>query len=253
MDDSSPPPLPTTPPGRPRRLGCFVKGCLLTITVLMFIGVGIGAFGWFVVKSGQAYFTEQQVPTRVFDATDEQYQAVLAKLEPFNQAINEGHAATLELTADDFNTLIARLPQLASLRGQTFVNVVDGQLVADLSFPFNEGTGPGQYFVNARVTLDASFAGGKFTFALRHAAPLQGEAREGLLPTLLREPWFLQNYSEMINRDANGFARDQTRKDPGIANVLAKVRTAVIQGDKIVVTSVERPDVSPVVIPAKTE
>ncbi len=261
-DDSLPPPLPTQPPVRRRGLGCFAKGCLLTITVLMIFGVGIGTLGFFLIKSGQAYFTEQPVPTRIFDATDDQYQAVLAKLQPFAQAMNEGRAATVELTTDDLNTLIARLPQFAPLRGHVYVNIVGGQLLADLSFPTTRSDAPNQYFVSAHATLDASFASGRFTFALRHAAPLQGEAKDGLLPSMLRNPTFLQNYSEMINRNANDFVHDESDKDLQIADILSKLRMVVLTGDKLVATSVERPalptptpepTVSPVASPAKTE
>ncbi len=256
-DDSLPPPLPVQPARRPRGLGCFIKGCLLTITILMLCGVGLGTIGFFIVKSGQAYFSEQQVPTRISDATDEQYEAVLAKLQPFGQAMNEGHAASVELTADDLNTLIARQPLLRALRGQVYVDIVAGQLVADLCLPATRNDAPSQYFINARATLDASFASDKFTFALRHAAPLNGEAKEGLLPSMLREPWFLQNYSELINRNANGFIHDEAARNPQIADILGKLRTMVITGDKLVVTSVERPapspTVNPVATPAKTE
>ena len=263
MNDSLPPSLPPQLVRRPRGLGCFAKGCLTTIVVLMLFGVGVGTLAWFIYDSGQAYLSKQPVPTRIAEATDEQYQAVLAKIEPFGQAMNEGHAATVELTADDLNTLIARLPQLAPLRGQTFLDIVNGQLVADLSFPVTEGgPSPGQYFINAHTTLDASFASGKFTFALRHARPLQGEAKNGLLPSMLRDPWFLQNYSEKINQDFNDFIHEQALKDPQIADILDKLRTVVLKDDKLIATSVERPPsptpaptptVSPVATPAKTE
>ena len=243
MNESLPPSLPL-PPGRRRGLGCFAKGCLTTITALMFIGVGIGAFGWYLYKSGQAYFTEKQVPTRVLEVTDDQYQAVLARLQPFGEAASQGRAATVELTAADLNTLIAREPGFASLRGQTFLDLVKGQLVADLSFPASQDVNPSPYFINAHATLDASFAGGRFTFALRRVRPLRGEANEGLLPSLLRNPTFLQNYSQMLNRDFNNLLRDEARKEPRFAAVLAVVRTIVIQDDKLVVTSLERPDPS---------
>ncbi len=257
MNDPLPPTLPL-PPGRRRGLGCFAKGCLTTVVVLMLFGVGVGTLGWFLYHSGQAYFTEQQVPTRVADSTDEQYQAVLAKVEPFSQAMNEGRAATLELTAADLNTLVAHSPALAILRGRLFVEIVNSQLVADLSFPFNDTAGPGQYFINAHTTLDASFATGKFTFALRHAQPLQGEAKEGLLPSMLRDPWFLQNYSDKINNDFNAALRDQSRKDPLVAGLLANLRTVVLKDDHLVATTLERPNLptptlSPVATPPKTE
>ncbi len=258
-DDSLPPPLPSQPVRRPRGLGCFVKGCLLTITILMLCGVGIGAVGLFLYKSAHAYYTEQPVPVRAFAATDEQYQAVLAKLQPFNEAMNEGRAATVELTADDLNTLIARQPQLAALRGRTFMDIVNGQLVVDLSFPLTDDNSPAQRYINARTTFDASFATGKLTLALRHVSPLQGEANEGLLPSMLRSPSFLQAYSDKLNRDLNGSLHDQARTDPQTGDILGKLRTMVITGDKLVATSVERPSplpsptVSPVAIPAKTE
>lgn len=258
MNDDFPPPLLPNPVARrPRGLSCFVKGCLLTITVLMLIGVGIGGVGVLLYNSAHAYYTEQPVPIRTFEATDDQYQAVLAKFQPFNEAASEGRAATVELDANDLNTLIARAPQLAALRGRTFVEIVNGQLVADLSFPLTEDAGPAQRFISARTTIDASFSGGRLTLALRHVSPLHGQSGDGLLPSMLRNPAFLQGYSDKINRDFNGFIRDQARTDPPTADILAKLRTVVVTGNKLVATSVERPTplpaVSPIASPPKTE
>ncbi len=242
MNDQTPPPLPPAAPALPPRggLGCFTKGCLLTIIILMLFGVGLGTFGWFFYKSGQAFFTDQQVAVRVADPTDAQYQAVVAKLQPFGQAMADSQAATVELTADDLNTLIARAPQFAPLRGQAFVEIVNGQLVADLSFPVTDSA-PTQYFINARTTLDASFAGGRFAFALRHAIPLRGELKGGLLPSMLRNPTFMQSYSQKLTDICNDRFHDLARKDPSLSDALSRVRTIVLRDNLLVATSVERP------------
>ena len=234
-------------------MGCFLKGCLMTITIVMFLGIGLGAFAWFFFQSGQAYITEEQIATRVATPTDEQLQALLARLQPFSQAMDEGRAATAEITADDLNTLIARMPQLAPLRGQVFLYSSDRQLVADLSFPATAADSPGARFISARARLDASYASGKFTFALRHVVPLKGEAKEGLLPSMLRNPVVLQTYSDMMNREVNDVIHDQSRQDPVVADILAKLRTAVIQDDHIVLTCVERSNPSPVATPANDD
>ena len=141
------------------------------------------------------------------------------------------------------------MPQLAPLRGRVFLEFVGGQLVADLSVPATAAGSPAEGFISARARLDASFASGKFTFALRHVAPLKGEATEGLLPSMLRNPTVLQTYSEMTDREFNDFVHDQSRQDPLVAAVLSKLRTAVIQGDHLVLTTVERPDLAPGVSP----
>ena len=253
-DDTQPPVLPSQPPPSPRRgIGCFLKGCLTTIVIVMLLGVGLGAFGWFFFQSGQAYITEEQIATRVATPTDEQLQALLARLQPFGQAMDEGRAATAELTADDLNALIARLPQFAPLRGQVFLESIDRQLVADLSFPATAAGSPGARFISAHAWLDASYASGKFTFALRRLVPLKGEAKEGLLPSMLRNPTVLQTYSDMMNREFNDFTNDQSHQDPVVADILAKLRTAVIQDDHIVLTSVARPDPSAVATPVDND
>ena len=255
MNDQTPPSLPPTVSANQRRggLGCFTKGCLLTIIVLMLLGVGLGTFAWFFYKSGQAFFTDQPVATRAATPTDEQYQAVLTRLQPFSQAMAEGRAESVELTADDLNTLIARAPQLAPLRGQAFVEIVKGQMIADISFPVTD-PGPTQYFINARTTLDASFAGGKFTFALRNAVPLRGELKDGLLLTMLRNPTFMQSYSQKLTDDFNARFRDAMRRDPSLAEVVSRLRTVVLKDNLLVATSIQRPDLAtPVATPSKTE
>ena len=100
-------------------MGCFAKGCLIVIAAGVLVFFMVGGVSWYVARNVMPFLgPDPGKAIRVFPATDEQYQAVQNKLAPFVQAVNAGHAATVSLTADDINILVAREPQLADLRGQ---------------------------------------------------------------------------------------------------------------------------------------
>ncbi len=252
MNEPYPPPFPPQPPIVRRRkgLGCFATGCLIVVIILMFFGVLFGGTLWVVYHGGQAYISDQRSLARTLTPTDEEYQSVLAKLAPFGQAMNEGHAATLEITPDDLNVLIARSPQFEALRGQLFLAAADDGITAEVSTPLNDDA-HAVYF-SGRATLDASYASNGFAFFLRSIEPLDKPRGDTLFGRLLNSPAMRQALSQQISRGVNDDIRKQAAKDPATADLLRMLRTIVVQKGKFVITIGERPGAVPSIPPAAT-
>ena len=254
MNDSTPPPLPSQPASvvRTRKgFGCFSAGCLLVVIVLLLIGAGAGSLSWLFYRGGQAYVSEQSVAVRIADATDEQYRAVLAKLSPFGQAMNTGQAATLEITPDDLNVLIARSPQFESLRGRLFLAADNDRIIADVSSPLTDSETTRGYF-NGRATLDASYSGNGFVVFIRHIEPIDRAKGNTPFTNFLNTPTLLNAFSQQMSNSLNDGFREQAAKDPATLDFLRGLRTIIVQNGKIIVTLNARPGGIPAVSPPPT-
>ena len=250
---SAPPSPPQFPSGvrTRKRWGCLPVGCLVVVVALVLCGAVVGGVYWLFSQGGEAFLSEQPFAVHVAEITDEQYQAVLAKLAPFDQAMNEGHAATLEITLDDLNVLIARSPQFQALRGRLFLTAKGSGIVADMSAPLTDSETNLSYF-NGRATLDASYASNGFDVLLRHLEPLASAPGDTPFANFLNKPAVLNAVSQKMSIDLNEGFRERAAKDPVTAGFLRDLRTIVILNGKIVVTTNERPGTTPIETPAPT-
>ena len=239
-EPSSPSSVPNPPPVAVRRrgLGCVPTGCIIVVIILMLLGVGIGGMAWLISQGGQAFFSEQSQITRAAEATDEQYQAVLAKLAPFGQAMNGGHAATVEITPDDLNVLVSRSPQFDFFKHKLFLEAKDDHLGADVSLPVNPDSPKPVYF-NGRVSLDASYASNGFALLLRRIDPLDPGKANTRFASFLNSRFMLEGFSRQLSQILNEGLRQQARKDPAAADLLRKLRTVVVDKGNLVITSAE--------------
>lgn len=242
MTDPYPPYSSQPPPIIRKRkgLGCFATGCLIVVIILMLFGVFFGSLAYVIYHGGQSYISEAPSLAKTVTATDEQYQAVLAKLAPFGQALNEGRAATLEITPDDLNVLIARSPQFESLRGRLFLAAEGDQLIADTSFPVNDDDAHKMYF-NGHATLDGSYASNGFVISLRHIEPLDKSQANTLFSRFLNSQSVLQAFSQQLSHGVNEDFRKQSERDPATADLSRRLRTIVVHDGKIEVAIGENP------------
>lgn len=269
MNEPYPPATPYLQPPPRKGMGCFAKGCLVVLVVFMLLGVMLGGFGWYVFKGMRDYVSQQPVPVRTYPATDEQYNAVLAKLQPFGQALNDGHAATLQLTADELNILIAKLPEsggngagyatvlrspllaaalgdLAKLRGRAYLSFVNDQVVSEVSAPINENAGSNTWYFNGRIAMDASYSADEFNFVLRSVAPLKGEAT-GFISRFSKDENFLRGFSRGLTDSFNrSFNEALAKNSQGLA-IKEKIRTIIVQDGQMIFTSAEAVSTSPAV------
>ena len=176
---------------------------------------------------------------RVADATDEQYQAVLAKLAPFGQAMKEGQAATLEITPDDLNVLIARNPQFESFRGRLFLTADGDQILADVDTPLTDSDTNRAYF-NARATLGASYTANGFVIFIHRLVPRESPQAKTLFTQFVNNENILGAFSQQMSASLNDGFHAQADEDPATADFLRSLRTIIVQDGKIIVTLNER-------------
>jgi hypothetical protein len=226
---------PTPPPFRPRGPGpgCFLKGCLTLFIVFMVMGVIIGSVGYYVYSAALPFMSEDPGRIRVSPATPEQYQSLIERLRPFSEALETGHAATAELTADDLNTLIARDPQLEDLRGRLYFSIVNERLAVDVSTPVNdvEVNGP-KVFFTGRLTVDASIVDGDLTVVLRNVEGLNGKPLPPLIERFVTGGGFVQNFEQGV--------RDRIQAQGQLPALMDRIKTARIENNHILVTCGEQ-------------
>ena len=113
---------------------------------------GIGYLGYTKVI-GLTSTTPAAVPS--FDGTDELYVAAKQKLADFNHDVKNHQAATIQLSADEINILIARNPDVIKNHLHAFVTLTGNEARVQASLPTDElsqGLIKGRY-----VNFDSSF------------------------------------------------------------------------------------------------
>jgi hypothetical protein len=114
-------------------LGCFGCGCAILVAIVaLFIVLAI--VGSRVVYSwGQSYTSPTPVTVPITDRGDAVYSSARQKIDAFGDAFERMQPATLHLSSDEINTLIARDPAYADLRGHLHVTLQNDQAVVDSS------------------------------------------------------------------------------------------------------------------------
>lgn len=122
-------------PDRPRR-GCFFYGCL-GVLIAGVVGVILLAMLSFTVyRVGSQLVAEYTAtapePVPVVELPTERVEAIEARVEAFQDDARAGRAATIRLTPEEINGLIAADP---NLRGRVAIDIVDDQIEGRISLP----------------------------------------------------------------------------------------------------------------------
>lgn len=234
---------PHTHPAPKQGMGCFAKGCI-TLVVVGILLAGLVAFaGYQGYRSISAYLAERPANIRVYPATEEQYQAVLQKMAPFANALETNRRETLELTADDLNTLVARDPRASELKGRAAFAIAQDELSADVSMPVNGDAKRGKAatkFFNGHLGLGVSLDQGEFAFQL-NTVVVNGKPLPGWTMQVLQSKDFAKGFNRSFNQ--------AWQKDPKAQAVLNKLRSVRVAGDRLVLTSVGEEPVAPTPVP----
>lgn len=153
------------PPPR-KGLGCFARGCLILVVLSIVLAVAClaGLYWGFqrhsAIVHGIYWLTkthsiaEAPAPVPEFTVSEEQTQAVQERWRDFEQKIQAGQQAEIELTADDLNSLIAAH---FDARWKAFVSIEDNRLRLQTSVPLGEFLGRSGYF-NGDITIQLNGA-----------------------------------------------------------------------------------------------
>ncbi|TWT85721.1 hypothetical protein Pla123a_05280 [Posidoniimonas polymericola] len=219
---------PEAPPEKKPK-GCMFWGCLIVgiggvLMLLLLVGGGFGAYFWAKGQIEQYTSTEPaEIP--VSEATDEEIAEIQARVDALQQAVeNDQPAAQNEvvLTADDINALIA---SNQDMKGKVYVTIENGEVTGDVSMPLDDlPMGKGR-FLNAKVTLNASYEDGVPIVTLKG-----GSVKGQPLP------------QQFIDALANENLAKDLLKDPKVAEKLRKFDSIKVEGDKIILRLKEPAD-----------
>jgi hypothetical protein len=152
MSISTPP-----PPVRPKKkgMGCLGCGCLiLALLVLLVLGLVAGAsyLGYRNVLNLTST-TPSALPAVA--STDDLYNSAKQKIADFDHDVKNHQAATVQLSPDEINALIARDPTVQKYNIRSYVSFTSDQGRVQMSLPtelLSSGIVRGRY-----VNLDTSF------------------------------------------------------------------------------------------------
>jgi len=142
-----------------KRIGCVGCGCavLAAIVILLIILMGWGCYSLYTTTV--SFTSTAGVPVPQFDGGDQVLTTVHQKLAAFQQASQASQPASLHLTADEINTLIARDPSYAKAKGHLFVTLKDNEATIQTSVPLSsmESVALTDRYLNGTLTFGLSF------------------------------------------------------------------------------------------------
>jgi len=216
-------------------MGCFGKGCL-TVVIAGFVLLAIvGGTTWYLYRKAIDTFTSTQAAEVRIEPTptDDQFRVAEAALMQLRQVIGNNQEATVEFSATDLNSLIARDPDFSRQRGKVRFKIADSVMSVDLSTSLDTVPLPGLrgHWFNGTVRLSFSYTLDQFIFDLKSA-----EARGHNVPATILSPRFMASFNNNFNRSFhNALARD-----PQTNAFWEHIKTMTLQGDKLVVTTQAR-------------
>jgi hypothetical protein len=220
----------TTPPPpvvvrEKRGMGCFGCGCLVVLVVLILLAALVGGLSYFAYTKGMTLTSTTPGGIQTFDGGDDVYHGAEQKLTTFNEAVQQNQPATLELSADEVNTLIARSPDLAGSQIHLFLSFTDSTAHVQASLPTN--LLPFGIIKDRYINGDSDFIPGldpstkSVTLVLQRLRIGSEEVPKGDLSTLQSE------MEPAINT--------QLQKTPAIKQVLDRATFIGIKGGKLLI------------------
>jgi hypothetical protein len=225
-----PPPVRQTPPPPvPRGIGCFAKGCLTLVVIVVVLGIVMIGGGLFVVNRGINMFTANApVQIQMRSATPTELQLAKAKLDSLRSAIRNRAETTIEFTADDINALLQNEPEFRGARNHSRVGIADSIVSLDLSAPLDSAQWSRlkRRWFNGNIQFGFSYVDDNFNFDVRSA-----EVNGYQFPRVLLE--LMQSFNRSLN---DSFRRESARHGDA-TDLWRNIRMATVQNDKLVVTT----------------
>ncbi|MEM8911119.1 MAG: hypothetical protein AAGC97_05070 [Planctomycetota bacterium] len=236
-----------SPPAKSGTGRCLLWGCLLTVvfSVLFLIAGGFGLF-WLYNRQLQKFTDTQPAEIPVVEASDEEVEAILGRIEAFQTTVMPEDAETpgdasesesdaeqadtepvdpstnadesdspreLVLTAAELNALIS---SNEDLRGRLYVDIADGEISGKVSIPTDSLPGGEGRFFNADGRFDVSMQDGVLIVRLTGAS-VNGEE----IPPAVMEGFSGENLAK------------EFYKDPQNAEVLRRFESIEVLEDSI--------------------
>jgi hypothetical protein len=184
----------TPPPPAPKKksgLGCLGCGCLvLALLAILFVAL-VGGGGYMVYQKVLNLTSPTAATIPSFNGTDDVYNAAKQKVSAFQYDVANHQPATIQLSADEINTLITRNPDLIQQQARYFFTLTNDQAEVQGSIPtdtFTAGLFKGRYF-NFDTTFGLGFNSDSknIDLMLHHLQIGDQTTPQNLLPTVQAE------------------------------------------------------------------
>lgn len=230
---------PPVPPPKKKGMGCLGCGCLVLVLLLvLFLGfVGGGAYLLYSKAQELTSATPADIPTPV--GGDDIYETARQKVTAFNHDVKNNQAATLHLSADEINNLIARNPTFNAAHVHLFVTMNNSVARMQLSLP-TDGVSAG--IIKGRyINLDMTFSV-HFDTAIKsvHFEPqsikLNNQAiMDANNPTTGSNASFNEAFMRSFTPSFNKSFNDGLRGDPDTAALLDHTKSMEIKDGELVI------------------
>ena len=211
-------------------MGCFAKGCLTVLIVgfLFCAVVGIGGW-WFYKKTINNLVSTTPIDVQVEKPTAAQTKSADESASRLDESIARNQETTVEFTGPELNYLLQRNSDWDFLRGRTRIDIAESTMTVAMSAPLDTLPWPGlkgRYF-NGTVRFSMTYANGEFQLEI-----ISAEANGNQFPSS-----FLSSFNSSFNDSMNEEFRKETRKNNRESEFWRHVKSIVLQGDKIVITT----------------
>ena len=149
-----------TPPVKQGK-GCFFYGCITALVIAVVVAIGIYFGARYVLGKVVDEYTETApVALPALDNSTESYLKVKGRVEAFQNAVRNGEASTLELTAPEVNTYLSSHPGLEGVT-EYFRLAFEGNILKCLlSVPLDQ-MGVENRYLNGVASVSVAMENGK--------------------------------------------------------------------------------------------
>ena len=212
-------------------MGCFLKGCLITIVVGVILLGGLAAVGWYFYGKVVNVFTAAQPADVATDPpTDAQFQVAGEKLDRLRIGMANDEVIAVEFTADDINALFARHPDFAGARNRARVSIADSIAVVEMSVPLRQAPLPKlkKRWFNGTAAFGFRYSDGEYQFAPKL---IRANGRE------IPREFFSEEFVSSFNRSFSAGAKDPKKQDVESRAFWERVKEMAVEGDKLIIVT----------------
>jgi len=231
MNNPAPTPAPLPPPpSSGGGCGCCAGGCLSLFAIAVAGLALVLCVTWFAyVKTLNTFTADAPIAVQMEPPSEVQFAAASQKFEELRSAAAAKQSATVELTAADLNTLIARHPKFRDWRGKVRVAIEDSTMTLDLSVPLHDVPLPRaeRRWFNGTVRFGLNYDEDRFALAVKS---LEANGRQLDLK-------LFDFMAGALNEGFNeGFDKSQ-RRDRDSNEFWENVKSISVVDDKLIITT----------------
>ncbi|MCX6907290.1 MAG: hypothetical protein NTY01_04525 [Verrucomicrobia bacterium] len=218
-----------TPAAAPKKHGCFFYGCLTSIVIAVLLVIGVCVAGYYGLSKfanlALAYTDTEPMTLPAVQVDPAVYAALQKRVQEFKTVVDAGKPATLALTADELNMLVAGDKNAAQWKGRVWFEIKGNDIKGQLSMPLDfvsSVPGLGKFkgrYLNGAASVQATMALGVLVVRLQSLEVKGKPLPDELMAALSRE----------------NLAKDATRNRETAA-FLARLADLTVQDGKLILT-----------------